>query len=247
MRFITLGSSSTGNGYLLISSTGEVLIIEAGIKLLEVKRHINFDLSKIAGVICSHSHNDHSGHIADYQKAGINCFMNDQTRQSKFGEHQYYNVTVLKAKTVYNIGSFKVQPINLKHDVPNFGYLIEHAESGLFCFITDTHYCPYVFPGMNNILVECNYSDAIVEENLKRGTANMFVRNRVLQSHMELDTTIGFLKANDLSKVNNIVLLHLSEGNSNAADFQKRIQELTGKSVFVAAPCLNIEFNKTSF
>ena len=43
---------------------------------------------------------------------------------------------------------------------------------------------------------------------------------------MEIDTTLEFLRANDLSKVNNIVLLHLSDGNSNVPDFQKRVKEL---------------------
>ena len=247
MKFITLGSSSAGNGYLLQSSTGETLVIEAGIKLIEAKRYVDFDLSKIPGVIVSHSHNDHSGRLDEYQKAGINCYVNEQTRQSRFGGRFYHNVKKLKTKVVYDIGTFRVQPFELKHDVMNFGYLINHPESGLFCFITDTHYCPYKFPGLNNILVECNYSDAIVEKKLLEGTGNMFVRNRVLTSHMELDTTMGFLKANDLSKVNNIVLLHLSDGNSNSDLFRKKIQDLTGKSVFVAQSGLNIEFNKQPF
>ena len=247
MKFTVLSSSSAGNGYLLKASSGETLIIEAGCSLMAVKKALDFDLSKIVGCIVSHSHKDHSGYLYDYQKAGINCCMNDQTKQSIFGMAPYHNVNVLQPKKVYEIGSFKVQPFELKHDVQNFGYLLDHPESGLFPFITDTHYCPFRFPGMNNILVEANYSDKIIEEKLLRGTANMYVRNRVIMSHLEIDTTIDFLKANDLSKVNNIVLLHLSEGNSNAADFQKRVQEATGKSVFVAAPGLEIDFNKTSF
>lgn len=247
MNFICLGSSSSGNGYLLRASNGETLIIEAGVKLDEVKRKVDFDLSKIIGVLVTHSHLDHSGKLNSYQMAGLNIYINDQTRQSMFGERHYYNVNIIKAKTTYQIGSFKVQPFPLKHDVENFGFLIDHPESGLFCFVTDTHYCPYTFPGLNNILIELNYSDAIVEEKLLKGNSNMFVRNRVLFSHMELQTAIDFLKANDLSKVNNIVLLHLSEGNSNAAEFQKRISEITGKSVHIAQKGLNINFDKTSF
>ena len=173
--------------------------------------------------------------------------MNAHTKQDKFGDRPYYNVTILEARKVYQIGSFRVQPFELKHDVMNFGYLINHQESGLFVFITDTHYCPFTFPGLNNILVECNYSDEIVNQKLALGDGNMYVRNRVIFSHMELDTTIGFLKANDLSRVNNIVLLHLSDGNSNAEQFKKKIQELTGKSVFIAGSGLDISFNKQPF
>lgn len=247
MRLITLGSSSSGNGYLLRASNGETLILEAGVKLIEVKRALNFDMSQIAGVICSHSHNDHSGYLAEYQKVGIKCYVNDHTRQNKFGEHLYYNVNILKAKFTYQIESFKVHGFNLKHDVPNFGYLIDHPETGLFCFITDTHYCPFKFPGMNQVIVECNYSDEIINKHLANGSGNMYVRNRVIKSHMELQTTIDFLQANDLSKVNNIVLIHLSAGNSNAAEFQKKIQDITGKTVHIAVPGLDIPFNKTAF
>jgi len=77
MRFITLGSSSAGNGYLLRASNGETLIIEAGVKLSEVKKALDFDMSKIVGCIVSHQHKDHSGYLYDYQKAGINCCMNE--------------------------------------------------------------------------------------------------------------------------------------------------------------------------
>jgi phosphoribosyl 1,2-cyclic phosphodiesterase len=244
MRFITLSSSSSGNGYILLSQSGEVLVIEAGVSLMEVKKALGFDLSKITGCIVSHLHNDHSGKISEYLQSGIICYMNFQTSQHK-GPH--HNIKVIESKRTYWIGNFKVTPFLLKHDVENYGYLIWHDEMGLCPFITDTHYCTYTFPGMNNILVECNYSDAIVDEKLLRGTANLYVRNRVIQSHMELQTTIDFLKANDLSKVNNIVLLHLSEGNSNAKEFKQSIQDLTGKQVYIAEPGLNIEFGKTSF
>ena len=56
MRFITLSSSSTGNGYMLQASSGEVLIIEAGVRLSQVKKALDFDLEKIRGVLISHEH-----------------------------------------------------------------------------------------------------------------------------------------------------------------------------------------------
>lgn len=247
MRLITIASSSSGNCYLLRASGGQTLILEAGVKLLEVKKKIDFDLSQITGVLVTHLHADHSGYITEFQKAGIYCYMNEATKENKFGQYEYYNVNILKAKHTYQIGTFKVLPIDLKHDVPNFGYLIDHPESGLFCFITDTHYCTYKFPGLNNVIIEANYSDEIVNKKLAEGTANLYVRNRVIKSHMELQTTLDFLRANDLSAVNNIVLIHLSDSNSDAALFQQQVQEATGKSVYVATPGMDIPFNKTAF
>ena len=55
------------------------------------------------------------------------------------------------------------------------------------------------------------------------------------------------LKANDLTRVNNIVLIHISEGNGDAVAFRDGIAKATGKTVHVAKPGLRISFNKTPF
>lgn len=55
MRLTVLNSGSDGNGYLL-ECGNEILIIECGVALIEAKRALKFDLSKIAGVFISHSH-----------------------------------------------------------------------------------------------------------------------------------------------------------------------------------------------
>ena len=61
---------------------------------------------------------------------------------------------------------------------------------------------------------------------------------------MEINTTLNFLKANDLSKITNIVLTHLSDSNSNEAEFKTSVENLTGKLVYVAKKGMVINFNK---
>jgi phosphoribosyl 1,2-cyclic phosphodiesterase len=55
-----------------------------------------------------------------------------------------------------------------------------------------------------------------------------------MQSHFSLENVKEFLKANDLSRVRQIWLLHLSDGNSDAELFKQEIEKLTGKLIFVA-------------
>lgn len=55
MELKVLGSNSSGNCYI-IENNDEALIIEAGIKLSEVKKAIDFNISKIRGVLISHEH-----------------------------------------------------------------------------------------------------------------------------------------------------------------------------------------------
>jgi len=50
---------------------------------------------------------------------------------------------------------------------------------------------------------------------------------------MELETAKEFIKANKTASLDSITLLHLSDGNSNAEQFKKDIQELAGKYVRV--------------
>lgn len=55
MRLTVLNSGSSGNGYLL-ECGNEILIVECGVPFMEVKKALNFDLSKIVGCFISHSH-----------------------------------------------------------------------------------------------------------------------------------------------------------------------------------------------
>jgi len=55
MKLKVLGSSSKGNSYVL-ETASQVLVIEAGIRLVEVKKAIDFNISKIRGVCISHEH-----------------------------------------------------------------------------------------------------------------------------------------------------------------------------------------------
>lgn len=50
-----MASGSTGNSYALISEK-EILLIEAGVRLMEVKKNIDFQISKVIGCVVSHEH-----------------------------------------------------------------------------------------------------------------------------------------------------------------------------------------------
>lgn len=245
MNLQILGSSSKGNGYLLTTSGGEVLIIEAGIGLIEVKKALNFDISKVSGLIVSHEHGDHFGKIHEYIGAGIQCYMGSDTgKMLKKDSHNAHHVPIKKEIMV---GSFKILAFPVVHDVPALGYLISHPESGIICFLTDTFYTAFKFPKITHWMIEANYSQEIMDRNIESGRLPEVVRRRTGENHMSLETCKQCLQANDLTDTRNIVLIHLSDGNSNEKDFKKQIQEATGKQTICAEPGMVIEFNKNPF
>ena len=65
---------------------------------------------------------------------------------------------------------------------------------------------------------------------------------------MELGTTLEFLKVNQGPDLRNVVLLHLSDNNSDAEMFVARAKEVVGMAdVYVADKEMEIELNKEPF
>lgn len=246
MQLKIIGSSSAGNSYLLESET-EVLIIELGVNFKQIKQELNFNLKKVAGAVVTHSHKDHCRAVADAMKAGLKVFATI-TEFEAMGLAEHHRMHFISKNKPFTIGNFKILPFDVKHDTPDpVGFLINHAECGNVLFLTDTYYTPYTFRNLNNVIIECNYSQDIIDQKVREGAAPEFLRNRILQSHMHLGTCKDVLKANDLSAVNNIVLIHLSEGNSDSALFKIEISKLTGKNVTIADAGVTIPFDKTPF
>lgn len=70
----------------------------------------------------------------------------------------------------------------------------------------------------------------------------------VCRGHMELETTLEFLKVNKSMDLRNVVLLHLSDDNSDAEMFAARAKEVVGMAdVYVADKEMEIELNKEPF
>lgn len=238
MELTVLSSSSAANGYILKSSKGEVLIIEAGVKLAEVKKVLGFKTSGIKGCISSHRHGDHAKYVHDYTRNGINVY----GPVDIFILPHHRNRPAQPGKG-FTAGGFKVLPFEVAHDVTCFGYLVEHEEMGRLVFMTDTFMSEYTFKGVNHWLVEANYSDEVLEEAIMEGSTHAGVKGRLLQTHMELSTLVNMLKANDMKAARNIVLMHLSDRHSNAEAFVRRLQEETGKPVYVADKGLTIDLS----
>lgn len=236
MKLHVLGSSSSGNGYALISDDGEIFLIEAGIKTKEMLKGIDYKVSAVSGCIISHCHLDHALYATPYSKLGIRIGCN-QDMASKKTALQYPNI--LEQGKTYAFGSFRVTPFEVKHDVPNFGYLIHHKEMGTMLFATDTYTLPFEFRNINHFLLEANYSDEILCENIRKGTIDERQRKRLMVSHMSLKNCILNLTRCHAEKSRNIVLIHLSSRNSHAARFKNSIAS------HFAVPTYIAEKNKT--
>lgn len=231
-----LGSGSKGNCYILTAGN-EKLILDCGINLLEIKKELNFDLSNVVGCLLTHSHKDHSLSVKGIASTGMDVYsLNEIFEECKSNNHRLKKVI---ANKVFKVGNFKIIPFEVNHThndrsyCPTLGFLIKHPAIGKVLYATDTYYLNYKFDNVDHILIECNYSEEVLD------TIPDY-RARVLKSHMSLENLKEALKTWDLRNTKDITLIHLSNENGDPEKFKNEIQALTGIKTYIAAKGLKI-------
>lgn len=230
MNFIPHYSSSAGNLYS-VRSENHTLLIEAGVQIKKARVALQYRLSAVDGCIISHAHADHSKGANDLMKAGIDCYMTIETAEALGWSHVGHRLHIIEALKQFRIADFwTVLPFPTEHDCHgSVGFLVSDGQEKLL-FATDTFYVRYRFIGLNLIAVECNYSDETIAPDLDPA-----IKKRLLTSHFSLKNVLDFFKANDLSAVRELFLLHLSDANSDEAIFKAAIMAATGKPTTVCA------------
>lgn len=231
MDITILASSSRGNCYL-VTDGGAPLLLECGIRFQDIRQGIGFGLSQLAGCLVTHEHGDHARAIADVMKAGVDVYASAGTFQALgVTGHRAHPV---KAMQQVRIGKWAVLPFDTVHDAEEpLGFLVA-GPTGKLLYVTDSGYCKYKFQGLTHVLIEANHSVELLRQGVANGTIPVAHKNRVMRNHMSLETCLGVLKANDLSQVREIHLIHLSDSNSDADGFKRAVAAATGKPVFVA-------------
>lgn len=228
-----LASGSKGNAYLISDGVTQILL-ECGISIKRIRKGLDFRLSEVKACLVTHEHGDHSKAITDVLRAGIDIYTSPGTIGALGLEN--HRLRPVKDKQSFEVGTWQVIAFDTQHDAKEpLGFLLHSkATSERLVFATDTYYVRYKFPRLTHVMIECNYASDILQANVDAGLVHPAMRKRLLTSHFSLDNVKEFLKANDLSQVREIWLLHLSDGNSDAERFKKEIMELTGKPTFIA-------------
>ena len=147
----------------------------------------------------------------------------------------------------YTLGNFKLIFFELSHDIYCLGCHVFHPSSGNILFITDTYMVENVFKNINHVMIEINYADDILIGNIIKGVLPALIKHRLMNSHMELESAKLFLKSIYNKELRNILLLHLSNGNSSEERFVREITEELGVNVMAADKEMIINFDKIPY
>lgn len=228
MKLKVINSGSSGNGYALISDAGEILLLECGVKGIDMKRAIDFQVGNVVGCLLTHSHKDHSGRIKDYMNSGINVCTSEEVSVDILDVTGEATIQ-LQRMHEKKLGNFKVIPFQVPHnDTECDGWLITHEELGRLLFITDAEYCPYDFSkmGITHAMIECNYSEDYIENDVEN-------LSHVLRGHMELQTCKRLIQTIKSPELRSVGLIHLSGQNSDSERFRQEIKDIVDFDVNV--------------
>lgn len=230
MEITSLASSSKGNCYI-VNDGKTNLMIEAGISLQQI-REKGINPASIDGLLISHEHKDHCKYWYQLVNYAPICMSMGTYEGLDKKDHHITNIKIVTANKIFKLGSYIIYPFCTEHDAKEpFGFYIHSTITNEnLLFATDTYYINNRFDNLNYVMVECNYDREYLENNpnISKGR-----KLRTMRSHFEINNVLEFLKANDLSNVRLVYLMHLSNGNSNAETFRKRVEELTGVPVII--------------
>lgn len=225
----SFGSSSAGNCYQ-ISDGDSSLLLEAGIN----PKKMRIDFSSVDALLLTHEHGDHSKYLNDILKrSALSVYCTKGTAQALTAPN--YRLMEVEVKRQFTVKSWQIMPFDVEHDANEpCGFLIVSPSGKKIVFATDTYYIRYKFAGVTHWMVECNYSLETVDWMVQKGFIDRKRRSRLLESHFEINNVMNFFREQDLSKTEEIHLLHLSDSNSDARLFKQKIQAVTGVPVYIA-------------
>lgn len=226
------GSSSSGNNYVLIDGDSSIML-EAGLSPKKMAS-LGVKLSKIDALLITHEHGDHTKYAKDILLSGRCDIWASEGTLNHLGIDRRSHV--LKDRKEQKIGQWRVLPFKAIHDDEKvrarepLGFFIQSPSGERLVFATDTNMIRGKFPKVNYWLVECNHDVEMV----RQSSYPKFLQDRIIKTHMSIDSCKEFFSRVDLSVTKQIYLLHLSDSNSDPSRFKNEIEEITGKPVVIA-------------
>lgn len=109
------------------------------------------------------------------------------------------NIDVLQVGKIYDYGAFKVSPVKLYHDVPNFGWRIFLPNGQKIFHATDTaHLDGITAKGYDLYAIEHNYCEEYIQQAIEEARANGEYTHAYgnINTHLSIQQARAFIETN---------------------------------------------------
>ena len=255
LRFISLGSGSSGNCYFLFTDS-DGLIIDSGVGIRSLKKHFRdygLSLPSIHHIVVTHDHADHVKSVGNLSSdLHLPVYTTSKIHQ---GIIKNYCVSkkipfdlqhLLQKDETITLGDFTVTPFGVPHDSTEcIGFQIV-AEDSTFCIITDagcvTDSMKPFISNANYLVIEANHD----EEMLKSGPYPEHLKRRISSGNGHLSNLhcAQALAENVTEKIKRVWLCHLSEENNDPELARKTVASVLASYGIVVGKDLELEVLK---
>ncbi len=255
LKFICLGSGSSGNSYCLFSENYGILI-DAGIGIRTLKRHFHtygLSLKQIKAVLVTHDHTDHIkavGSLAD--EYGLPVYATELVHDGIKRNYRVNpklkaeNIRFLQKGQVLRLDHFEIMPFDVPHDsTDNVGYSVQYGEVN-FCLITDAGHVTEQFgiyiAKANYLVLEANHD----EDMLMTGPYPTCLKGRISgdYGHLSNKDAAKLLAEHITDKLRHVWLCHISEENNHPELARKTVDTFLRSVGIVAGKDFELEVLK---
>lgn len=257
VRFMSLGSGSSGNCYYL-GTDNEGILIDAGIGIRSIKKifkETGLSLENIRAVFVTHDHADHIkavGHLAGKHNIPIYA-----TQEVHYGISRSYCMTekldkehtrfIRKEETI-RLGDFEITCFEVPHDgTDNVGYCVV-IDGKTFSFLTDighiTETAAKYMAKANYLILEANYDETM----LQMGPYPYHLKMRIASpnGHMCNREMADYIASNMPEGLKYLWLCHLSKDNNHPELAYKTVEmALKEKNIIVGQDLQVIPLKRT--
>lgn len=187
-KYNVLASSSAGNAIIY----HEEILVDVGVSFKTIQPYIH----DINYVLLTHQHGDHFqlNTIARIQTERPNVlFLIPRFLLYKIEPLRLRNVLIVEADRKYRVGPYKIEVVELIHDVPNVGYKIIRPDYKLI-HATDTNYIAHIeAKDFDLYAIEWHHDELDMLQTAKEKTDQEIFAHEI----RALDTHLSFEKADE--------------------------------------------------
>lgn len=218
MRFAMLGSGSRGNATLVEAGDTRVLI-DCGFTLGETEQRLlrlGVEPASLSAILVTHEHGDHLSGVGRLaRRHRIPVWMTHGT-YAVWTDRKVPHCLQFSPHLKFDIGALKVEPYPVPHDAREPCQYVLKAGGHRLGILSDaghvTAHMRAVLADCDALLLECNHDPRLLAD----GPYPPSLKQRVggMLGHLSNGQAADLLRVCDLSRLQHLVLTHLSEQNN---------------------------------